>query len=197
MDKNKDTGLPVYLPQLPYRVLPPDEIERLTKLCYTELLHDPVTGKKRIEKLLFPDELDELCHLLQNPENHIKVPSGQYITKQVHVRPVHDMTDEMAQELAKLPRFTAWTTLVDENEGKQTVRQKKIHTLPLPEVTPKTSVTELRLLSRDRKSNEQFTRFKPQVSQDEGIVSPLGDCTLKDVRCESGGDELGGFSIQG
>ena len=174
LDKNKDTGLPVYLPQLPYRVLPPDEIERLTKLCYTELLHDPVTGKKRIEKLLFPDELDELCHLLQNPENHIKVPSGQYITKQVHVRPVHDMTDEMAQELAKLPRFTAWTTLVDENEGKQTVRQKKIHTLPLPEVTPKTSVTELLKKSYDlcmkrteieeeiRKRQEKWRTVTPQ-----------------------------------
>ena len=58
-----------------------------------------------------------LCRLLSRPENHIKVPSGQYIAKQVHVRQVHDMTDEMAQELANLSRFTAYAKIIQENEG--------------------------------------------------------------------------------
>ena len=48
------------------------------------------------------------------------------------MRPVHDMTDEMAQELANLPRFTAYAKVIQENKGEQTVWKGKIKTLPLP-----------------------------------------------------------------
>src|SRR5215475_4294406 len=54
----------------------------------------------------------------------------------------------------------------------------------------------IRLLSRDRKSSEQCV-FYPKVSRDEGIVNPLGRRAFHDVRCESRGGDLGGFSIHG
>src|SRR6266487_279113 len=53
-----------------------------------------------------------------------------------------------------------------------------------------------RLLSRDHKSSEQFTYFNRRY-HDEGIVRPLGNRVLNDVRCESRGGDLGGFSIHG
>jgi len=53
------------------------------------------------------------------------------IEKQVHVRPVHDMTDEMAQELINLPRFTAYAKIIEEKGGEQRVWKGKIQTRPL------------------------------------------------------------------
>ena len=76
--------------------------------------------------------ISEVCILLSQPENHIKVASGQYVEKQVHVRPVHDMTDEMAQELTNLPRFTAYAKIIEEKDGEQKVKTGKIQTYPLP-----------------------------------------------------------------
>ena len=55
---------------------------------------------------------------------------------------------------------------------------------------------EYRLLSRDGKSSEQFTYFNRRY-HDEGIVRPRGNRVLNDVRCESRGGDLGGFSIHG
>jgi hypothetical protein len=74
----------------------------------------------------------EFCVLLRQPENHIKVASGQYREKPLHMRPVHDMTDEMAQELASLPRSIAYAKVITENEGEQTIWKGKIKTLSLP-----------------------------------------------------------------
>jgi hypothetical protein len=74
----------------------------------------------------------EFCVLLRKPENHIKVASGQYREKPIHTRPVHDMTDEMAQELASLPRFTAYAKVITEKRGEQTIWKGKIKTLSLP-----------------------------------------------------------------
>jgi hypothetical protein len=47
------------------------------------------------------------------------------------MRPVHDMTDEMAQELASLPRYTAYAKVITEKEGEQTVWRGKIKTSPV------------------------------------------------------------------
>jgi hypothetical protein len=74
----------------------------------------------------------EFCVLLSKPENHIKVVSGQYREKPIHTRPVHDMTDEMAQELASLPRSIAYAKVITEKRGEQTIWKGKIKTLSLP-----------------------------------------------------------------
>jgi hypothetical protein len=42
------------------------------------------------------------------------------------------MQAEMAQELANLPRFTAWAKLVQVQGGKQITVKQKLQTLPLP-----------------------------------------------------------------
>jgi hypothetical protein len=114
-----------HLPDLPQRILTEREIAIIKDICYKELLEDSKNPLQRIEEHV------ELFTLLQKPENHIKVPSGQYVEKLVHVRPVHDMTDEMAQELANLPRFTAYVKAIEEDRGKQTVTKHKMQTLEL------------------------------------------------------------------
>ena len=121
------------LPDLPLRILTEREIEIIRDICYQKLLVDSKNPLQRIEEHV------ELFKLLQKPENHIKVQSGQYVEKPVHIRPVHDMTDEMAQELANLPKFIAYAKVTQEDKGKQTVLKHKIQTIPLsyiPEKTP-------------------------------------------------------------
>src|SRR5215813_2114634 len=78
----------------------------------------------------------EVCMLLSKPENHIKVPSGHYVEKQINVRQVHDMTDEAAQELINLPRFSAYAKIIEEKTGKQNVWSGKIETYGLPNDLP-------------------------------------------------------------
>jgi hypothetical protein len=115
----------IILPDLPARVLSADEIEAIKNICYTELFHNSETRT-------FETDLIELCTLLAKPENHIKVYSGQFVAKTGYARPVHDMTDEMAQELASLHRSTAYAKVITENEGEQTIWKGKIKTLSLP-----------------------------------------------------------------
>lgn len=122
----------IALPDLPPRVLTASEIEEIADIIYDELLEDDVRiGRGEIPILRVLEDLVEFCILLTEPKNHIKVPSGQYVVKPVHTRPVHDMTDEMAQELANLPRFTAYAKVIAEKEGEQTVWRGKIKTSPV------------------------------------------------------------------
>jgi len=46
------------------------------------------------------------------------------------------MTDEMAQELSNLPRFSAHTKIIKEEGGRQSVWKGKIETYPLSPETP-------------------------------------------------------------
>ena len=81
-------------------------------IARSELIHDPITGKEYGNDVFLVNDLLEFLYLLQEPENHIKVPSGQYVERPVHIRQVHDMTDERAQELTKLPRFQTYTKII-------------------------------------------------------------------------------------
>jgi hypothetical protein len=158
----------VVLPDLPPRVLRPDEIETIKEICYTELLHDPRTGTKDADELIFVTELDEFCHLLQKPENHIKVPSGQYVEKPVHVRPVHDMTNEMAQELTNLPRFTAYAKVIQENNREQKVIKRKIKTKESPR--PSVQLGDLfQFISQIERNAVDFGYVKPRKQIEEEI----------------------------
>ena len=88
-------------------------------------------GKTSEVLFAFVDELKALCELLAKPANHIIMPSGHYVEKQVHVRPGHDMTDEMAQERIHLPRCTAYATIIAEKGGAQRVWKGNMQTRPL------------------------------------------------------------------
>jgi hypothetical protein len=122
------------LPDLPPRILRTDEINSIKEICRNYFLKENVCYLiKETPILKLIDDLVEFCILLMKPENHIKVPSGQYVEKLVHIRPVHDMTDEMAQELTNLPRFIAYAKVIEEKEGKQNVFKGKMQTLkPVP-----------------------------------------------------------------
>ena len=117
---------------MPERVLTPAEREALKQAC---LKHMSTTwGQSHVRNLLQThNDFIDFCYLIQEPENHIKIASGQYVEKQVHVRQVHDMSDEMAQELVNVPRFTAYAKVIEEKDGKQSVWKGKITTLPLPD----------------------------------------------------------------
>jgi hypothetical protein len=122
----------IILHALPPRVLSASEIDTIKKLCYKELCEGQPKDIDTNRMLLVINDLIEFCNLLTKPENHVKVRSGQYVEKLVHVRPVHDMTDEMAQELANLPRFTAYAKVIQEQGGRQAVIKHKMQTLKLP-----------------------------------------------------------------
>src|SRR5262249_55874095 len=47
------------------------------------------------------------CDLLARPENHIRIPSTQYIETQVNTYTTQEMTNQMAKELMELPPRTA------------------------------------------------------------------------------------------
>lgn len=110
------------------RVLREDEIKSLKKACLEEISGcNP--GKWDGQYMLAEIEYYvKIFSLLNQPENHIKVYSGQYVEKQVNSRQVVDMENEMAQELMKLNPGIAYARLIQNKEGKQTVVTRKIKT---------------------------------------------------------------------
>ena len=127
------THTEIALHHLPPRVLSASEIDTIKKLCYKELCEGQPKYIDTNRMLRVISDLVEFCNLLIKSENHVKVQSGQYVEKLVHVRPVHDMTDEMAQELTNLPKFTAYAKVIQEQGGRQAVIKHKMQTLELPE----------------------------------------------------------------
>jgi formylglycine-generating enzyme required for sulfatase activity len=115
---------------LPPRILSDNEREKLINICLNEFSR---SGDGNIKVVLAViDEFVKFCALLNKPENHIKVPSRQYVEKQVNTRAFADMTHEMSQKLAGLPRFSAWAKVLQEQKGEQTVLKRKMKTLPMP-----------------------------------------------------------------
>ena len=121
----------ITLHDLPPRVLSASEIDTIKKLCYKELCEGQPKDIDTNRMLRVISDLVEFCNLLSKPENHVKVQSGQYVEKPVHVRPVHDLTDEMAQEFSNLPRFTAYAKIIQDQGGRQMVSKCKMQTLKL------------------------------------------------------------------
>jgi hypothetical protein len=114
------------------------------------------------------DEFYQFCLLLGRPENHIKVPSGQYVEKPVHVRPVHDMTNEMAQELTNLPRYTAYAKVIQEKKEQQEVIKRKIKTKKSPE--PRVQLGDLfQFISQVEQNTVNFGYVKPRRQIEDEI----------------------------
>jgi hypothetical protein len=116
--------LEVIPPDLLPRVLTEHERMTIRNICYTEL---KAGLSSNIPFEAITDAI-EFCRLLNKPENHIKVPGGQYIEKVVYTRPVRDMSDEVAQELINLPRFSAFVKLTHEQGDTQHVFKGKMKT---------------------------------------------------------------------
>jgi hypothetical protein len=115
-------GSKYWLPDIPACVFSDKEREILINQCRTLIEADMQAGLTVKTFFQIIDDIVEFCYLLRKPENHIKIASGQYVEKQVHVRQVHDMADEMAQELTNLPRFTAYAKIIEEKDGEQKVK---------------------------------------------------------------------------
>jgi hypothetical protein len=166
IDDNVWVPLPEHLPS---RVLTQTEREAVRKACATEVLL--FEKEYNFEKhpwnmegtLKVITNLAAFCELLRKPENHIKVPSGQYVEKLVSVRLVSDMTNEMAQELANLPQFTAYAKVIDETEGKQIVLKQKIKTLPLPE--PQGKAIEGQALAKAHAESQKRDEIEKEIQK--------------------------------
>jgi hypothetical protein len=116
--------VPVYLSP---RTLSAGEIETLRSICVKEL--------SEVDAKVVIDNFGTFAGLLSKPENHILVQSAQYVENAVPSRTVSDMTNEMAQELAGLPHYTAYVRLIEEKDGRQRIVKEKIETIPLPKIS--------------------------------------------------------------
>jgi hypothetical protein len=122
------------------RILSASEIKQLRDACLHELSQH---GQERVSAMLrIVEEFVKFCTLLRKPENHIIVASWHYVEKAVNTRAVGDMTNEMAQELMKLPRFTAYANVIHEQDGVQRVITQKIATVRLPSVLAEVALRE-------------------------------------------------------
>jgi hypothetical protein len=116
--------VPMYLSS---RVLSAGERETLRNICIKEL--------SGVDAKTVVDDFVSFAGLLSKTENHILVQSTQYVEKPVQSRTVSDMTNEMAQELAGLPHYTAYVRLIEEKDGRQRIVKEKIETIPLPKIS--------------------------------------------------------------
>jgi hypothetical protein len=107
--------------------------------------------KKVVERIVW--QSTELQHFLvtaflQCPaaleREPVKIPSGKYDETFTVERTQQDLINERAQELANLPRFTAYAKIIKEDNGRQTVIKRKIETRPLP-ILPEKPLTDDKL----------------------------------------------------
>ena len=115
------------------RILKTEESEILLEECI-KLIEDDQSDDYgygvKVSKTAM-DKFVRFCELLSKPENHVLVPTGQYIDRAVNTRTIADMTHEMSQELTGLAPYTAYAKFIQEEDGKKSVWKGKIKTLPL------------------------------------------------------------------
>jgi hypothetical protein len=91
----------VFLPDVPFGVLHGSELAFVRNSCETEI-------REQAQSDVFTkiDKCIEICHLLIQPENHILVPSGQYVEKAVQIASTQEMINQATQTLSG-----AWSPL--------------------------------------------------------------------------------------
>ena len=62
----------------------------------------------------------------------IKIPSGKYVETLRVERTQQDLNNEMANALSNLPRFQAYTKIIHESNGQQSVNTHRMQTRSLP-----------------------------------------------------------------
>jgi hypothetical protein len=134
-------------PYLPARVVSENDRNILIKSCIEEI-------EKGIDYTSYPKGhpvknatiLASACYALIDPKNHIKI-RDESIEREPGKRAISDMINEMAQELANLPRYTAYAKVLQEKNGVQSVVKEKVQTLrfdvPKPEPKAKAQLCEL------------------------------------------------------
>src|SRR4051812_5077820 len=140
--ESAEKDLPRLLAQIYYpipvdlepRVLSTGEIETLKNICLHEFSQCDQNTWNAYGTLQVIDDFVQFCRLLSKPENHVKTRSSQYIEKLVNSRTFIDMNHEMAHELIKLPRYTAYAKIIEERGGDQTVIAPKFRAQKPPSV---------------------------------------------------------------
>lgn len=97
--KQEEHQVNIRTPTLPARILSIGEQTKLWSFGSGEL---PRTALLQLYNLVYACE--ELCKL----ENHIRVPSGQYIEVETPLRTEADMVGEKVREITELPKYTAY-----------------------------------------------------------------------------------------
>jgi hypothetical protein len=129
LDKITFSKVRTPMPSLEWRILERYEIETLKEACLKELHKRAGWNAQATLKVI--DEFVQFCTLLSKPENHIQVPSMQYVEKQINARQYVDMEKEMSHELSRLPERTAYIRVNREKNGEREVLIRKIKTLQL------------------------------------------------------------------
>jgi hypothetical protein len=161
---NKFLSVPIT--SLAPRLLSRNEIDLTLQACRDQFLHyDREKSGNLVQGTLKAiEDFVQFCTLLGKPDNHIKVPSGQYIEREVITRSFLDMEAEMAWELTNLPKHTAYVRLTQERVGTHIVVKGKMMTYELPRVPAgqDTAQIERRILNqtsslycKERKDVEQ------------------------------------------
>jgi hypothetical protein len=112
------------------RVLSGSEIQQVKNACVEQLQQDEMarSAAATIEDFV------HFCEVLGNPENHIRIYTGQYVERQANTRTYADMSNEMSQVLVGLERYSAYAKVLHEDKGEQVVVSQKIKTPPMPPV---------------------------------------------------------------
>lgn len=112
------------------------------------------------------DNFALFCDFLSKPENHVLEPSRQYVEKAVPSRTVSDMTNEMAQELAGLARYTAYARLIEEKDGRQRIIKEKIATIALPNISEEVRVEEDKRRKVIEDNSRQYLRMRDVIEEE-------------------------------
>jgi hypothetical protein len=148
-------------------VLSENELKALKEACYNELYRTDQRDWDVNAVLKVIEEFVEFCLLLAKPENHIQVPSSQYVEKQVNTRTYKDMQDEMAQELSKLPIHTAYIKVNRVKNGEHEVLIRKIKTLPLTQPRLQGGdLTELRSFMEDNTISLGYVKERVKIEEE-------------------------------
>jgi len=120
-------GTEIRVPNVPRGILSERELAYAINAC-----RETITGHYKATE--FDDGVDEcieFCQLLARPENHILLPSGQYVEKPVQIASTQEMINQATQTLSGLPQYTAYAKILDGDE----VWKGQIKTKPVPKKT--------------------------------------------------------------
>lgn len=113
------------VPYLARRVVSGEERKRLLGYCRT-ILTEHNCGVDDIAKRL--SEIKEFFELFSEPDNYIKVASGQYTEKAVSIASTQEMTNRAVKTLTDLPEYTAYAKILSERGGRRSTWSGRIAT---------------------------------------------------------------------
>jgi hypothetical protein len=158
----------IYLPKYtPLRVLTAPEREDLKQACLQEILgyEGGYFGRRMIEAL---EEFVEFLELLTHPDNQVRTLSAQYKEIRVPSRSRRDMWDEMAEELSRLPFYTAYVKVLQLGSEQSGFIQKMrtVALPPLPQGTTEKLRVDLRRKFAVDRTHVRYCRERGAIEEE-------------------------------